>query len=182
MTCNKCGGNLIPDQPCKLCDMFAAQRPPQANTDREFLMGNTNGAQFEGDPKAKKVPALGGRNMAEYIGDRYKTVAEKHGQNVKGKKYLRQLAKFPGDPEAWVDGKGDVQRVLEKRGWGVDWDGVGTNVQPRDPLTPPKEILLAENIIQERMVEMVNRDPGLKEKPREELREKIIAKHGRKKR
>lgn len=176
MICLKCGGNLVEGEPCKLCDMFAAQRPPQANTDREFLMGNTNGSQFEGGPKAPKINGL---NAAERQGNHYKRVAEKHGQNVKGKKYLRQLAKFPGDPQAWVDGKGDVQRILAKRGWGAEG---AVTVQEREPLNPPKEIILAEDIIRDKMQAMIQADPGLKEKPREELRENVLAKHGRKKR
>jgi hypothetical protein len=88
-----------------LAEMLALRRPPQSKTDREFLMGCCNGNQFEG---------------REREGEYYKAVAEAHGQSVKGKKYLSSLARFPGDPEAWVDGRGDVERVLDKHGWGCD--------------------------------------------------------------
>lgn len=89
----------------KLADMLARQQPPCAVTDATFLRGNDNGSQFQDNPDR---------------GDYLKRVAEEGGQMVKGKKYLAQLARFPGDPEAWVDGRGDVERVCRKRGWGCD--------------------------------------------------------------
>jgi hypothetical protein len=89
-------------QSAKLAEMFAEQRPPQANTDATFLAGNANGKQFED---------------CQPLGDTLKAMAEREGQSVKGKKYLSQLARYPGDPEAWVDGRGDVARVVAKRGW-----------------------------------------------------------------
>lgn len=109
----------------------------------------------------------------EMIGNHRKEVAEKMGQSTKGKKYISQLARFVGDPEAWVDGRGDVQRVLEKRGWGSE-GSVKAKLREKEP---PKPVALAEDLIQEKMREMVIKDPGLKEKPREELREKVLDKH-----
>src|SRR5262249_30874220 len=82
--------------------MHALGEPPMTNTDREFLHGHCNGNQFE-----KK----------EHIGDYYKSVADAHGVDVKGAVYLSGLAEFPGDPKAWVRGRGDVQKVCEERGW-----------------------------------------------------------------
>lgn len=77
--------------------------PPQSVTDVEFLRGRVNGNQFERQPKH---------------GERYKKECEKRGGQTTGRVYLSQLARFPGDPEAWVGGRGDVQKVLESRGWG----------------------------------------------------------------
>lgn len=88
-----------------LAEMFAFQHPPMSNSDKEFLEGHANGSQFQDTP---------------YLGDHYRRVAEQHGQNVKGKVYLSGLAKFPGDPEAWVSGRGDVQKLCETRGWDCD--------------------------------------------------------------
>src|SRR5271154_7062156 len=85
-----------------LAEMFALGQPPMSNTDREFLAGTENGRQFEGQ---------------EEVGDYYRQEATKAGVNTTGKVYKNGLARFPGDPEAWVSGRGDVQRVIEERGW-----------------------------------------------------------------
>jgi hypothetical protein len=89
----------------RLAEMLALQAPPRPNTDATFLHGHCNGSQFAAGP------------LAGELGDRLKATAEAGGQNVKGKVYLGGLARFPGDPQAWVDGKGDVKRVCEERGW-----------------------------------------------------------------
>lgn len=90
----------------KLAEMLALGMPPMSNTDREFLEGRAGCYdQFSGNEK---------------LGNYYRKVAESRGQNTTGKLYLSGLAAYPGDPEAWVSGKGDVKRVLEKRGWGAD--------------------------------------------------------------
>lgn len=89
----------------RLAEMLALGVPPGANTDREFLEGRENGRQFQDAPG---------------LGDFYRRVAEGQGQSVKGKVYLSGLAAYPGDPRAWVSGRGDAQRVLEERGWGAE--------------------------------------------------------------
>lgn len=89
----------------KLAEMLALGIPPMSNSDREFLEGHANGNQFDKGP------------LANEQGDRLRKVAEQGGQNVKGKVYIGGLARFPGDPEAWVSDRGDVKRVVEKRGW-----------------------------------------------------------------
>jgi hypothetical protein len=95
----------------KLAEMLALQAPPMSNTDREFLEGTQN--QFVGDEKT---------------GDLFKKIANRRGVSVTGKHYVGGLAKFPGDPEAWVGSRGDVKRVLEDRGWGSEG---AVNVEPR---------------------------------------------------
>lgn len=97
----------------KWAEMLALQSPPMSNTDREFLEGT--GEQFS------KTPGMG---------DFYKRVAERHGQNTKGKTYISGLARFPGDPEAWVTGRGDVKRVCEQRGWDCDGSVKVKGVKP----------------------------------------------------
>lgn len=91
--------------PHGLAEMFAFRRPPQENTDRGFLEGTANGSQFQDTPRA---------------GDFYKARAESAGVSTTGKVYLKQLADYPGDPRAWVSSRGDVQKVLNERGWGCD--------------------------------------------------------------
>lgn len=88
--------------PKRFDEMIASGRVPGCLTDREFLQGHCNGSQFEDTPS---------------VGDFYKNEAKEAGVDCKGKVYLSGLAAFPGDPKAWVSGRGDAQRVLEERGW-----------------------------------------------------------------
>lgn len=88
-----------------IAEMLALQTPPMSNTDREFLQGHCNGNQFDKGP------------LTETVANRLKAAAEAGGQNVTGKVYLGGLARYPGDPEAWVSGRGDVKRVVESRNW-----------------------------------------------------------------
>jgi hypothetical protein len=90
----------------KLAEMLAIGQAPCANTDREFCEGRVDNSHI-----------FGGGPLAEDTGNRLKKVAEAGGQNVKGKMYIGGLARYPGDPEAWVSDRGDVKRVIEKRGW-----------------------------------------------------------------
>ena len=92
-------------QSARLAEMLALGAPPMSNTDREFLEGRCNGNQFDGGP------------LRQDIGDRFRKVAEAAGQSVKGKVYIGGLARFPGDPHAWVSDRGDVKRIVEGRGW-----------------------------------------------------------------
>lgn len=90
-----------------LADMLSSATPPGCVTDSTFLAGHCCGNQFEKTPE---------------VGDRLREIAESQGQMTKGKVYLGSLARYPGDPKAWVDGRGDVKRVCEERGWGCEGD------------------------------------------------------------
>lgn len=114
----------------KFDEMVENGNPPMSNTDREFLEGNCNGSQFQNQPD---------------IGDNYRRECESKGGSTLGRKYLSQLARFPGDPEAWVSGRGDVQKVLEERGWGSDGS---VKVKARGRIEEaPKPIPIAEHIV-----------------------------------
>lgn len=105
----------------RLNDMIASQQPPGANTDNEFMAGNCCGSQFEKD---------------QALGDYYRRIAARDGlTNVTGKKYLGTLARYPGDPRAWVSGKADVAAVCEERGWGCSGD---VNVAAKGIATQPR--------------------------------------------
>lgn len=144
----------------RLAAMFATGQTPAIRTDATFLQGmSTNGSQFDG---------------TEYLGDHYKKVAEAQGQNVKGKVYLSGLARYPGDPHAWVSGRGDVEHVLRSRGWGAEGS---VNVKAAEALGPPPSVDVAEDIVQEQMERAVEQDPsqardleGLREKTKDRLR------------
>ncbi len=124
-------------------------------TDKVFLGGlSTNGDQFETAPEQ---------------GDYYRAVAEAKGQSVKGKVYLSSLAEYPGDPKAWVDGRGDVRRVLEDRGWNSR-GAVNVKSQAREA---PERIDVAEDIVDRQVALEVAADPGLSDMDPGELRHEV---------
>ena len=142
-----------------LAAMFALQAPPQSKSDREFLMAHSN--QFADQPR---------------IGDMYaKKSAECGFTDVKGKVYLRSLAEFPGDPRAWVSGRGDVKKVCEERGWSCEGD---VQVKGSEIKGEHKRIKLGEDIIERNMKRMIRDDPALALSDQVELREAVIEKHG----
>jgi hypothetical protein len=122
-------------------EMVASRRAPACNTDATFLSGHCNGNQFEG---------------MDYLGDGYRQAALEAGVDPKGKVYLGGLARFPGDPEAWVGGRGDVQRVLERRGWGSEGS---VNVKPREATEAPKRPGVAEDLVLDKMGEILSEVP-----------------------
>lgn len=119
----------------KFNEMVASGIPPSANTDREFLMGL--GEQFASQP---------------HHGDRLRKACEERGGRTKGRKYIASLARFPGDPDAWVSGRGDVQKVCEERGWGCE-GAVSAPLVPKDPNAVP-----AVGVASDILTEMVNRE------------------------
>lgn len=97
------------------------------------------------------------------IGDHYLAQARQAGVNVAGKQYMSQLARYPGDPEAWVGERADIVRVAKKRNLAVD--GI---VKVKNEPAPRPEKGLSERIVNERAKRMMQMDPGLS-------REKAIA-------
>lgn len=79
--------------------------------------------------------------------------------------YEPGLAKFPGDPEAFISGGRSQlkQRIADMK---------------HVPETPP--VPLAEKVIRDKAREMIKQNPDLAHVPKGELREKIIQKHGAK--
>lgn len=136
-----------------LAEMLALQQPPMPNTDREFMRGECNGNQFEGQT---------------WRGDYYLEQANKAEVNVKGAKYMPGLARFPGDPEAWVWGMGDVRKRVEQRGWSCEG---ALNITGREPLEAPKKAPPAPDIVYDRCLDMIETNPDLcqlaAKKPRE---------------
>ena len=85
--------------------------------------------------------------------------AKKHGVNIRGKRYDPQLARFPGDPKAWVGSDTDVRKVLEHRGWG----GKGAvNVTATNEPEPGQGPGLSEKIVRQLVQERMTVDPGQK--------------------
>ncbi len=119
----------LDDVPHKLAEMFALASPPMSNTDREFLEGQGGCYdQFDGN---------------ELIGDFHRYQAKQHGVDTTGKVYLSGLAAYPGDPRAWVAGRGDAQRVLEERGWGCE----GSVKTKADVKPPTAKYKVADDLV-----------------------------------
>lgn len=117
--------------------MLVGCQGPALNTDAAFLAGTENGRQFE------KQPA---------IGEFYRKVAEKEGVSVTGKVYKSSLASYPGDPRAWVSGRGDVQRLCEERG--LECSGA-VKVKGRPPEEAPNAVDVAPDIVEREFAQAV---------------------------
>jgi hypothetical protein len=136
----------------RLAEMLALGSAPALLTDAVFLEGlSCNGSQFEGQ---------------EVVGDFYKREAALAGVSVKGKVYLSSLALYPGDPRAWVSGRGDVERVCRERGFTASG---AVNVQGGITGTPPEDVDVAPDIIEQRALDRLEVDPSLAFRPRDEV-------------
>jgi hypothetical protein len=64
--------------------------------------------------------------------------AAANGIDTNGKRYLAGLARFPGDPEAWISGQSDVLRICRDRGWNchgmVDYEAPPVEATPDIPI------------------------------------------------
>ena len=151
----------------KLAEMFALQKAPQSLTDRELFQGyGPLESQFAGDP-------IG---LAQVV-----RTAKRHGYKPNANDvYIAPLARFPGDPQAFVPptgGRGYIKKLCEQRGWACD-GVVKVKAKPLDK--EPESIPLAKDIVDEEVNARIQRNPDLKKKPRKELEAQVIEEHGSK--
>lgn len=146
-----------------IAEMLALRRLPACKTDREFLAGHCNGSQFAKDA---------------VLGNRYKEVAEQRGADVTGKVYLSGLAAFPGDPRAWVADRSDAEKVIRERGWSSE--GL-INVKGQTEGKPSEPIPLADDLAEHYADKEIIAEPKLALKPRQEVKEMVTEKYGRRK-
>jgi len=141
----------------ELAEMLATRSfPGTKGTDRAFMQGRlhqTGGQQFE------RLPA--------WVGKEYVDKALAAGVNPTGKYYSGPLARFPGDPRAWVDSLGDVKRIAAERGVSVSG---AVDIEAPAPAgdSGPKPYRVADDIIQERVSARLAELPELASK-REEI-------------
>ncbi len=91
-------------EPHGMAEMIALAKPPGlTGTEQALLEGHCNGSQFHGQ---------------DAVGQAYAEDAEAAGISTKGKVYKHSLARFPGDPDAWIANRDDAERVILERGWG----------------------------------------------------------------
>lgn len=138
----------------RFAEMIASGRPPRGKTDDTFntIQDNCNGKQFERQPA---------------IGDLYRRQAEAAGVSTTGKVYLSALAEYPGDPHAWVSGRGDVRRRCLEKGWGCEG---AVTLKGREYEHQP--VALAEDIVQREVEKRLEADPDQRV---EDVREKVFA-------
>lgn len=144
----------------KWCEMVVFQQAPGVKgSDRSFMEGRYNNQQLD------KMPKDHAQNIV--------TLAKRAGINVSGKYYCSGLADSRGiqDPEAWVDGAGDILRVARKRNLTVEGSVTHKGIQEA-----PKRKALSERLTKELAREEKARNPKLKDG---ELREMVVAKYGR---
>jgi hypothetical protein len=149
--------------------MCALQSPPGVkNTDKTFCLGQREKMERM-NPKTRKA-------MVE--------VAKKAGVQTDGKFYMSGLGSYT-NPAAWVSCAEDVIQSCKVQNKGVE--GVLNFKPPKQVEKPPPDVPLAEHLVQEMAHREIKADPGLAEKVRKSkkerlaLREKVIAKYGRKK-
>lgn len=154
----------------KWATMCALQQPPGTkNTDRAFCEGQR----------------LKMDNMHPKTRQRLVATAKAAGIQTDGKFYMGGLGGHT-NPAAWVSCAEDVITSCKVQNKGVE--GVLNFKPPRVIEKEPPNIPLAEHLVQEFAAKEMQADPALAEKVKKNpkargaLREKVIAKYGRKKR
>jgi hypothetical protein len=144
-----------------ISEMLAFQQAPIPKDDTVWLKSMRPREQFA--------------NAPEIVQKAYTEEALAAGHNISGAVYVPGLARRPGDPEAWVHGLGDVKKRLEERGWGSEGD---VNVKARNDEEPTPEVDVADDIVEQKVLEMMYQNPDLQETPElyEEAKD-IIAPH-----
>ncbi len=155
----------------RLDEMLQSSQTPHCVSDQTYMKGHINGRQFEG---------------CQHMGNYYKHETELRGGNTNGKRYISGLARFAGDPEAWVTGRDDIRRVIESRpGWScqgaVDIDGKGNSPPPAPPVEVADDLLnkytiqVASTLPDPEHIDLVDLKKQVREriKPRKPRKEKI---------
>lgn len=130
-----------------MAEMLATRSfPGVKGTDSVFMEGrHLDGSQFEKD--------------APNVGQHHLELARKAGVNVTGKYYSGTLARFPGDPRAWISGLGDVKRIAEERNIGVA--GAVNIPAPKygDGYVPPERYKVDDSIVAEHVDDIIGERP-----------------------
>lgn len=149
----------------KLAAMLALRQAPRIMTDNVFFEGMKRLGDTYDDGYLKSIT----------------TAAIKHGYRPNPNDvYQPGLARFRGDPEAFVSptgGRGYIKKLCEKRGWAVEG---AVNVAHREPESDPHTAGpgLSDKLIRENAQRMIAKDPSLKRLDRRELRTAVLEKHG----
>ena len=86
-------------------------------------------------------------------------MAQAAGVDTNGRRYIAGLARFPGDPEAWVSGLSDVRRICTDRGWNCH--GAFEYEAPEAWSPPAPDVPVAADIVAEHVAaELESYDSG----------------------
>lgn len=145
----------------QMAEILALRSPPRTMTDREFYEGRgTLEKQFRND---------------EMTLDFFVSEAKAHGYSPGANDvYCSELARFPGDPEAFVsEGRGQIKRVCEKRGWSCDG---AVKVNGRGGQDEPQRTRLGKDIVQREVQGMRDQNPDLNKVSDRDLASEVISK------
>lgn len=148
-----------------IAEMCATRSAPRGMTDSVFFAGvGTLADQFRGE---------------EQVLDHMVKVATRKGRRPSPNDYYQPgLARFVGDPEAFIPasgGRGHVQAVCEKRGWACEG-----SVKVKARQDAPKKKRLANDIVEAAVNQRIAADPDQARVDRRELKAEVISKHGSK--
>lgn len=155
-----------PPPESRLREVLDGRKMPAIRTDAQFLANHgTLDKQFEGDDR--QLTAI-------------TDTAKKRGYNPSpNDTYIPTLARYPGDPLAFVPAdspKNHIKKVCETTDRACEGD---VSVQ-RESKKPPKSVRLGEDLIQEEAAMRIMKNPEEARKPKEQLRNEILDKHGAK--
>lgn len=145
-------------------EMLAFQEPPGASgVDNTFLSGTENGKQFAHAP---------------WLGEAYKKISEriKPGCTSGGAVYKSQLARFAGDPRAWVKSISDAKKAAAIKG--VDVEGM-VNYKAPTSMREKEPVAIAPDLVDQLVKIRVAADPSLAEskKKLKMVRREVQEKH-----
>jgi hypothetical protein len=112
-----------------LAEMFAFRRGPALDTDTMWISERT----------ARRDGNLGDETLLRE--------AKAAGVNVRRAEYKSGLARYPGDPEAWVESKADCIRVAAKRGLTLEGGVNYTPPEIDEPAPLRKPYRVADDIL-----------------------------------
>jgi hypothetical protein len=159
-----CDDNPPPES--RMNEVLKSRKMPAIRTDAQFLANHgTLEKQFDGDQRQLKA-----------VTDKAKELGYTPSPNDT---YISTLARFPGDPLAFVPAgspKNHIKKVCEATDRACEGD---VEVQ-RERKKPKETIRLGEDLVQEEAEQLIMKNPEEALKPKEQLRNEILDKHGAK--
>lgn len=155
---------LPPADPSILADMLASRQAPGTKwTDRTFLQGRLTGHSLD--------------RMDPVTRAKWLKVAKKKGFSLNGKVLCSGLTNQEFDLRAWVDSRAEQKERCAALGRNL-WVN-GDCVYSAPELPPKPKVNLAASIVEKEVNSLLKKDPSLRKKKRQELREAVIDKHGK---
>jgi hypothetical protein len=150
----------------RMAEIIATRTTPgDGLTDRAFMEGFLTGHD----------DGLVGESAQDYR-EKYRAAT---GSYPSGRRYMSGVARFPGDPRAWVDSMADVRKICEEDN--LSWQYAGKVLhEAREPEadSDDKPYAVAPDLIEKRLKKAVEANPDLKHQPKKlaDEREKIAKK------